>query len=96
MSMLSEHIEFGRVAHDAEVRERAFAQQSPAQWDDAKRLCLRAMEIVVQHETGQLSTTAANLQLIELSQRTEPETRVLANHLAEGLVAHFVHAGYWE
>lgn len=96
MRMLTEHVEFGRETHDDEVRNRAFAQQSPAQWDEAKRLCFRVMEIVFQHETGQISATAANIQLSELSQRSEPETRALANHLAEGLSAYFFHAKYWE
>ena len=96
MKLLSEHVALGRAAHDREVRERAFAQQSPAQWDEAKRMCLQAIDIVFQHETGHLSAAAANVQLTELSERSEPETRALATHLADGLSAYFVHAGYWE
>lgn len=96
MSVLSEQAELDRAVHDREVRKRAFAQQSPAQWDEAKRVCLRAFDIVFHHEAGHLSATAAKVQLTDLSRRSEPETRALANHLTEGLSAYFSRAGYWE
>ena len=89
-------VEFGPATLEGDMVEETLVQQSPTRWDEAKELCLSAMDIVLRHEAGQISTATANVQLSALSQQTDPETRALATHLSEGVTAFFVHAGYWE
>lgn len=95
MTSTNAHATLGRAEWDAEVLDRAIAQQSQTDWEDAQRLCHDALSIIVRVKTGEVPEASADLLLAQLSERAEPEARALANHLVDGLSAFFHQAGYW-